>query len=90
MSKFSDAIGEMVGTMLGLALGWSFCLVMLTGAYMLGYWAAPYLLTDTAISDGVIDRHTFGLLSAIVFIWLYEHKRTDDRMERLEKIARGE
>ena len=61
-------------------------LAMVMGFYTIGYFVGPYLLRDGILDSGMIDRHTIGLLSVIVSIWLYEHQRTDARWDRLNQI----
>jgi len=73
MDKLGEAFVELVVTV----IGWFVCMSMACGAYALGYWLAP-------IFGGQEHRDTFGLLSAIAFIWLYEHREAHDRWEKLK------
>jgi len=52
---------------------------MMGGCYVLGYWLAPHFGGDE-------HRDSFGILSAIVFIWIYERRQADERWERLLNI----
>jgi hypothetical protein len=47
--------------------GWFFCMAILTGAYIAGRW----------ITDWTDAGRDFGLLSALAFVWLYEHRNLD-------------
>lgn len=78
MSSMGESISESVAEFLALAFGWAFCLALLVGFYGLGYWLAPYFAGDE-------HRSSVAILSAIVLIWLYEHRRADARWERLNE-----
>lgn len=78
MSKKIDGISDTVGDILIVAVGWAFCLTILIGFYGLGYWVAPYVA-------GEQHRESFAMLSSIVLIWLYEHRRSEARWERLNE-----
>lgn len=86
MSKFSDTVKQVIADVMAFVVGWVFCLAMVMGFYTIGYFVGPYLLRDGILDSGMIDRHTIGLLSVIVSIWLYEHQRTDARWDRLNQI----
>lgn len=74
--KLADTIAESAGELVALVIGWGFCMTMAAGAYFIGSLLAPYF-------GGAEHRETFGILSAIVFIWLYEHRIADERWGRL-------
>lgn len=57
-------------------LGPTICMVMVAGFYWLGSSMAGYL-------EGEQHRDTFGILSVIVIIWFYEHRRAEERLDRL-------
>jgi hypothetical protein len=78
MSNMGDSISEFFADSLALAFGWAFCLTLLVGFYGLGYWLAPYFAGDE-------HRSSVATLSAIVLIWLYEHRRADARWDRLDE-----
>jgi hypothetical protein len=75
-----DGIPELIGSLLGDILGWAFCMAILAGAYLLGYALAGYF-------GGASHREAFGLLSAINVIWIYEHRRNDERWTKFLKRA---
>ena len=75
------AVLEVIAT----TIGWGACLVMLVGAWTLGWWIASYI-------DGAsnADRNVFGLLSALAFLWIYERREAHERYNRLcERLDRG-
>lgn len=77
MSKVGD---ELTGGLIELivqVVGWGFCMAMASGFYAIGYWLAPYF-------GGVAHRDSFGVLSAIVMIWIYEHRQAHERWEKLK------
>jgi hypothetical protein len=76
MSKLRDATNEMVGTVMAGIIGWAFSMAMLAGAFLVGYWVAPYL-------NGAAHRDAFGILSAMVFVWIYERREAEARWNRL-------
>ena len=71
-SKFSDFLVECVVVL----IGWAFCINVLVGAYLLGWWIAP-LVGWTG------DREILGLLSAITLIWIYEHRHFEEKLNSL-------
>lgn len=73
MTKPDEIFVELAATV----IGWFVCMGMTSGAYVFGYWLAPFF-------GGQEHRDTFGLLSAIAFIWLYEHRDAHDRWEKLK------
>lgn len=52
-----DKSAELVGGLIGDAIGWAFCTLMLGGFYSIGYALAHYF-------GGAEHRDAFGLLSA--------------------------
>ena len=76
MSKISDYLGDTVAELIIVVIGRLFCISVLAGAYAIGRWAAPHLGWD-----GSAD--TFGLLSALTFLWMYEHRNVEGKYERL-------
>jgi hypothetical protein len=79
MSKLWNYVSEFAVEAVVLVVGWFFCISILAGAYGLGRWAAPHLGWN-----GSID--TFGLLSAITFLWLYEHRNVQGKYDRLREL----
>jgi len=75
MSKPS-ATSEFIVEVFVTGIGWAFCMAMAAGFYWLGSWAAGYF-------GGAQHRDTFGILAVIVFIWTYEHRRAEERRDRL-------
>jgi hypothetical protein len=59
-------------------LGWIVCLLILASAYNLGWWVASYF--------GMSDREMVGLLSALTFVWIYEHRNAEFRYNRLREL----
>jgi hypothetical protein len=74
MSK-RDGLAEQVGQLIGDVLGWAFCTAMLAACYLTGFAVAQYF-GETA------HRESLGLLSAFAFVWMYEHRRANDRWTR--------
>jgi hypothetical protein len=75
MSKPDNKPNEFV-MVIATVIGWGFCMAMVAGAYALGYWLAPFF-------GGSEHRDSFGILSAIVMIWIYEHRNAQLRWEKL-------
>jgi hypothetical protein len=78
--RVSKAAGELVVEAIATVIGWVFCLVILSGAFALGHWAASYSGDLTQSSDMV------GLLSAFALVWLYEHRNIEWKYERLREL----
>lgn len=72
---FTDTAAEIFVSL----LGWTICMSMAVGSYFLGRWAAPHI-------GGAEHSDAFGILSAISTIWLYEHRVSHERWERLKDI----
>lgn len=60
----SKGIREAVMEVVVMAFGWGVCLGFLVGVWSLGAWIA------SGASNA--DRNTFGILSALAFLWIYE------------------
>ena len=71
--KSESSVAEQVGGFAGEILGWVFNLSVLVGAYMAGFWFSTWL--------GLSSEHrpAIGVLSAIVFVWHYEHRLAQER-----------
>ena len=76
MASAKDGVSHTVGGIIGDVLGWLFCFVMTVGFFAIGYFVAPYVLSN-------FDRETAGLLAAISSIWMYEHKVAHERWAKL-------
>jgi len=76
------AITGLAADLFALAIGWAFCMGMLAGAFTWGRWAAEYLI------DGQ-HADAFGILSALAVIWIYEHRLSQDRWDRLNADQRA-
>lgn len=74
-----EGISEAVVELVVSVIGWAVCMAMAAGSYMLGSWLAPQF-------GGQDHREAFGVLSAIAFIWLYEHRIAHERWERLREM----
>jgi hypothetical protein len=84
MSKFKDFkdfIGDFLGEGIALVIGWLVCIGVLIGAYYLGFWLAPHLGWRG-------NPETFGLLSAVAIVWLYEHRHFEEKLNRLNNNQR--
>lgn len=79
MSKIGEAIGEATAPLIAVVIGWAFCMALLAGAFQLGCWIAPYLSTGE-------HPEAFGIISAVVFIWLYERSYNQSRWDDLHKM----
>ena len=78
MEKGESTAVQMVGHLIGDVIGWVFCLSWLGGSYLVGFVVAGYL--------GLAEHaQSIGILSAMVAIWSYEHRRADERWERFLK-----
>ena len=76
--KAVDALAEVMASV----VGWAFCMAMLAGSFLLGFWAAPYF-------GGEAHREAFGILSSAVLVCQYEHRRADDRWNHInDQITR--
>ena len=69
-------VGELIAEVVVSELGWSFCMAMAAGAYFAGFALAQHF-------GGAEHRDSFGILSAIVLIWIYEHRRAHERWSQL-------
>lgn len=76
MPKFKESISEALAEVAALVIGWGFCMAMLAGSFAIGFWLAPHF-------GGAEHREAFGILSSVVWIWLYEHRRANDRWEHV-------
>lgn len=56
-----------------MVIGWGVCLSVLVGLWTAGCWIA-----DRFDGGSDADRNVFGLLSAVAFLWAYEHARRTD------------
>jgi hypothetical protein len=74
MSKEAGA-PEFIGMAIAEVIGWAFCMAMLAGAYLIGFYLADHF-------GGAEHRDAFGILSALVLIWLYEHRLAEERWSR--------
>lgn len=71
-------MAEAFGGLIAEVIGWFFCMALLAGAYAIGSYLAGHFV-------GVEHRDAAGLLSAITVIWLYEHRRADERWARFRE-----
>jgi hypothetical protein len=69
MSKIAKGVRDFSVEAVVTVIGWAFCLGVLGGAHRIGVWAATYF--------GEGNSEMFGLLSALTFVWLYEHRNLD-------------
>ena len=79
MKDLSNFAGELIA----FVIGWVFCMVILSGFFILGTLFARW-------SDVRDLEHMFGLLSALSVVWLYERQTADARWgklnERLDRL----
>jgi hypothetical protein len=59
--------------------GGLFCLFIIIGAYLIGRWLAPKIGWE-------FDPDSLGLLSAITFVWIYEHRDQHHKFHRLLEL----
>jgi hypothetical protein len=78
MSKIAKGVRDFSVEAVVTVIGWAFCLGVLGGAYRIGVWAATYF------REG--NSEMFGLLSALTFVWLYEHRNLEDKYNRLRDL----
>jgi len=82
LKYLQKAVGEFVAEAIVLVIGWLICVSVLAGAFALGRWAVPYFGWGG-------NPDTFGLLSALACLWLYEHRHFEGRLDRLwEAVTR--
>jgi hypothetical protein len=79
MSGFRKYVQEVAVESVVLVLGWLFCITVLAGAFALGRWAVPYL-GWTGSPD------TFGILSVLTSLWIYEHRNIEGKYDRLREL----
>ena len=72
----NSVVGEFIAEALVVFVGWGFCLAILSGFYSIGYALADHFA-------GSRHSEAMGLLSAIVFVWLYEHRQAHERWTKL-------
>jgi hypothetical protein len=77
-----DGVPEAIGELIGQVIGWAFCMAVAAGAYFIGYGAAGHF-------GGEQHRDAIGILSAIVVIWMYEHRRANERWQRFLERENG-
>jgi hypothetical protein len=77
MATFKERKEIFFGEAITLVIGWSTGIVLLGGAFALGRWTAPLLWNG--------NPDVFGLLSAVVVLWFYEHRHFEERFDRLEE-----
>jgi hypothetical protein len=72
----SKGFGYEIGTVIGDVLGWVFLMSWRGATFVFGYIVIRYLGAPDFAQSG-------GLLSAMATIWAYEHRRSNERWERL-------
>jgi hypothetical protein len=80
MSRKSGWIGDLFVEGFALAIGWLVCMATVCGVYYLGFLAAPHLGWDSG-------SQTFGLLSAVAYVWFCEHRHFDEKLDRLRHAS---
>ena len=70
---------KFLAEVIALIIGWWVCISLLFGGFIFGYWISPH------VWDG--SRDTFGLLSAITVLWIYEHRNMEEKYERLHNLV---
>jgi hypothetical protein len=78
----TKAAGEFVREIIVSVIGWLFCVAILSSAFGFGHWAASHL-------GGEGNPDTFGLLSALAVVWLYEHRNIEGKHEHLRELIVG-
>jgi hypothetical protein len=78
MFRLWERIGEATAEVIVTIVGWMVCLFILSIAFGLGRWVASYL-------DWQVSPDTIGMLSALAFLWLYEHRNIQEKYERLRE-----
>lgn len=76
MLKIKEWLAETLGDVVVLLIGYFVCLLLLVSSYVVGLWVAPYF-------RGEAHRETYGLLSALTLIWIYERQIAAERWQRL-------
>jgi len=79
MRRLNEVVEDFVGEVFALVIGWLVGITVLAGAYAIGQWAASHL--GWSGNNGM-----FGLLSALVFVWLYEHRNLERKYDRLREL----
>ncbi len=78
-----EIVGEIVSEVIALVVGWLVCITILAVAFGLGVSAAPHLGWEG-------NPDTFGLLSALTILWMYEHRNMTKKYERLRELTISE
>lgn len=79
MARFKESVEAFVGESIALVIGYIVCISILVGWYAIGQWAAPYL-------GWTGNKDVFGILSALTFLWIYEHRNIEHKYDRLQEL----
>ncbi len=72
-------IQDMAVELVVWVIGWLVCVSFVAAGFGIGRWAAPHLGWDG-------NPDIFGLLSAITFVWIYEHRDAEKKYARLRDL----
>lgn len=75
MPKISKWVTETVTEITVDVFGWFICLAVLVAFFDIGRRSAAWL-------GWAESPDTIGLLSAVAAVWLYEHRRMEDRWDK--------
>jgi hypothetical protein len=79
IEKFVKWLKEIAVELVVWVIGWLVCVSFVAGGFGIGRWAAPHLGWDG-------NPDTFGLLSAITLVWIYEHRNAEEKYNRLRDL----
>jgi 5-methylcytosine-specific restriction endonuclease McrA len=82
MDRVECSLADILAELVAGIIGWAFCMAMLAGGFAGGLVAARFF-------GGAEHSEAFGILSAISIVWIYEHRVSQERWDKLrEMIAR--
>jgi hypothetical protein len=78
-AKYKPVFDEAIGTLLGLIIGWVFCVCLLWGVFWTSLAVAGWF-GETKHLDAL------GVIGTICFIWIYERLERDDKARRKSHV----
>jgi hypothetical protein len=78
-----NGASDIIADVAAAAIGWVFLMALLSGAFGLGFGAASFF-------GGSSHAEAMGLLSALSVIWIYEHRLSQERWDKLRSIIEAD